>query len=104
YVLFRDAAPWPQIPWETASPEETRHFYESIFTHPFVVGLYVVGIVFLIGCAIALRWQVAHSDRDGSMNDVLFGDAEPNTVAYGVYHALRDPAGLGIGVLVALGI
>ncbi|HWV22817.1 MAG TPA: flippase activity-associated protein Agl23 [Thermomicrobiales bacterium] len=104
YVLVKDAEPWPAIPWQTASPAETRHFYESVLTHPFVIGLYVVGIVFLVGCAIALRWQVARSDREGSMVEVLFGDAEPNTVAYGVYHALRDPAGLGIGLLVGLGI
>lgn len=104
YLAFKDAQPWPAIPWETASPEETRHFYESILTHPFVVGLYVVGIVFLVGCAIALRWETARSRRDGSMNEVLFGDSRPNTVEYGVYHALRDPAGIGIGVLVALGI
>lgn len=104
YVLFKNAEPWPAIPWEQATASTTRHYYESVLTHPFVVGLYVVGIVFVVGCVIALRWQVARSDRDGSWNDVLFGGARPNTVEYGVWHALRDPAGLGVGALAGLAI
>ena len=104
YVVFKDREPWPAIPWENATPEMTRHYYTTLLTHPFVLGLLVVGIVFLLGCLIAVQWQASRVEDAVSMNDALFGGAPPNTVAFGVYHALKDPAGLGIGVLVALGI
>lgn len=104
YVLFRDSAPLPEVPWDNATTETTRAFYSDLFTHPFVLGLLAVGVVFLIGCVVVLAWQASqHEDTDGYV-DALFGGAQPNTVEYGVFHALKDRAGLGIGVLVALAI
>jgi predicted membrane-bound mannosyltransferase len=104
YVLFKDSEPWPAIPWENATPEATRDYYNALLTHPFVLGMAVVGIVFILGCIVALRWQVSRRDDAGSLNEALLGGARPNTVEYGAYHALRDAAGLGIGALVALAI
>lgn len=104
YVLFKDREPWPEIPWENATPEMTRHYYSTLLSHPVVLGMFVVGAVFVVGCFITLRWKAAHGDRTGSLNDAIFGESSPNTVEYGVYHALKDPIGLGIGALVGLGI
>jgi predicted membrane-bound mannosyltransferase len=104
YVFFKDSKPWPEIPWENATPEMTRHYYSTLFSHPFVIGMIVVAIVFLVGCGIALRWKASRDENAGSINEAIFGGAPPNTVEYGVYHALKDPVGLGIGALVALGI
>lgn len=104
YVLFRNSSPLPEIPWENATTGTTRAFYVDLLTHPLVLGLMVVGIVFLIGCAVVLRWQASqHEDADGFV-DAVFGDSRPHTVEYGVYHALKDPAGLAVGVVVAFTI
>jgi predicted membrane-bound mannosyltransferase len=104
YVVFKDHEPWPAIPWDNATPEMTRHYYGSLLSHPFVLGMIVVGVVFLVGCGIALRWKASHDDDAESINEAIFGNSRPNTVEFGVYHALKDPLGLGIGALVALGI
>lgn len=104
YVLFKDSEPWPSIPWENATPEATRDYYSSLLTHPFVLGMIVVGIVFLLGCVVALRWQASRREEAGTLNEVILGNARPYTVEYGVYHAIRDSAGLGIGFVVALAI
>lgn len=104
YALFWESEPWPGIPWQNATPEATRNYYSALLTHPFVLGMIAVGIVFILGCVLALRWQASQRDEAETLNEAIFGGARPNTVEYGVYHALRDAQGIGIGVLVALAI
>lgn len=96
YLLFGDE-PMPAIPWENPTAEMTEAYYSDLFNHPLVLGLIVVGLMFLVGVAATIWWQAQQSEREGSVNDRLLGDAKPNTVGYGVYHALRDPAGIIIG-------
>jgi predicted membrane-bound mannosyltransferase len=103
YLMFGDD-PLPEIPWENPTAQMTRDFYGALFDHPLVLGLLIVGVMFVIACAATLRWQSQQSGREGSMNDRLLGDAHPNTVAYGVYHALRDPAGLLVGATLAFAV
>jgi hypothetical protein len=104
YVMFRDAKPLPQIPWQNPNAEITRDYYASLFGHPLVLGMIVVGVMFLIGIAATIWWQASQSDHEGSISDRLFGDTKPNTVAYGVYHALRDPVGIVVGISIAFAI
>lgn len=103
YLMFGDQK-LPEIPWQNPTRENTNQFYADLFSHPLVLGMIVVGVMFLVGCAVMIWYQAGQSDHDGSLNDRLFGDARPNSVAYGVHHALRDPLGLGIGVVLALTI
>jgi uncharacterized protein (TIGR03663 family) len=102
YLMFADAEPFPSIPWENASQEATRQYYTDLLGHPLVLGLIVVGVMFLIGCGAMIWWKAGQSDTGGTVTDKLFGDARPNTVAYGVYNALRDPIGIVIGASLAL--
>ena len=104
YLLLWDRAEWPVIPWQNATPEATREYYSSLLSHPFVIGILGVGIVFIIGSVIALRWQAQRIDPDVSMNEALFGGARPNTVEYGVYHALKDWPGLVMGAMAGLAL
>jgi uncharacterized protein (TIGR03663 family) len=101
FLMFRNADPLPEIPWQSPTSAQMEDFYRSLFSHPLVLGLLVVGIVTLVGLGIAIWWQGQNGDREGSLNDRLFGDAKPHTVAHGVYHALRDPAGIVIGASIA---
>lgn len=104
YALFFDARPWPEIPWSNPTDQEQRDYYAALIDHPFVWAVLIIAAMFLTACVVVVWWQVRQSDRSGSVNDRLFGDATPNTINYGVYHALRDPISLLIGGAIAVGI
>ncbi len=101
YMMFRGAEPLPEIPWQNPTNEDMTRYYGDLFSHPLVLGMLIVGIVTLVALGVAIWWQASASEREGSLNDRLFGDARPNSVAYGVYHALQDPAGILIGASAA---
>ena len=98
------AGPLPEIPWENPTPQQTRTFYAELLTHPLVLGLLAVGALFVAGCVLVMRWHARRLAAEVGYIEAIFGDAPPNAVAYGVYHALRDPAGLAAGSAVALAI
>jgi predicted membrane-bound mannosyltransferase len=82
----------------------TSEFYWALLQHPFVQGVLVVAAVFLIGCAATIRWMLADMPDEQNGIDYIFGDADSNTVAYGLRHALHDGTGLYIGIFVAIAI
>lgn len=103
YLLLFDRKPWPVIPWENTTPETTRTYYSELFAHPFVVAFLVLTIGFLVACAWVITTMVRRNDDGRGPVSALFGDARPNTVAYGVYHALQDwtaiLAGMGLAAV-----
>lgn len=102
YLLLKDRRPLPAIPWQNPTPEATRQFYGDLFTHPMVIGLIIVAVMFVVAMAVVMIWMARRSPRTGSFNDRLFGDAAPGTVSYGVWSMLRDPIGLLTGVVLAV--
>ena len=99
-----DVRPLPAIPWQNPTAEATRTYYEHLLTHPLVLGMLAVGILFVVSCVVVMRHHVADRVDERGYIEAIFGGAKPNTVEYGVYHVLRDPVGLGAGVIVAVAI
>lgn len=109
FVIFtlhriRNWAPLPAIPWRNATDAQTRHFYALVFENPFVLSILVLGAVFVVACIIVgiFEARARRSRADELTSDVLFGESEPHSIAYGVLHAWRDLFGVAIGALVAL--
>lgn len=109
FWLWRSSENIPQIPgWETQLPGElssfltTSQFYWACLQHPFVQAVLAIAALFLIGCVGVIRWMLEDKPDyvDGPYH--ILGDSKPNSVAYGVLHALRDPIGIGIGVFVGI--
>ena len=82
----------------------TSQFYWALLQHPFVQAVLVIAAVFLIGCAVTIRWMLTEMPADTNGIDHILGDARPNTVAYGLRNALHDGTGIYIGVLVGVAI
>jgi hypothetical protein len=99
-----DARPLPAIPWNNATAEATRNYYGHLLTHPLVLGLLAVGAMFIVACVLVMRRHVRSRIDERGYIEAVFGGAAPNTVSYGVYHALRDPVGVGAGIIVAVAI
>lgn len=99
---WTDAGPFPTIPWQNPTAEATRTFYEQLLTHPVVIGLLVVGVLFVVASVVVMRRHAAERAATDGFLEAILGDARPNTVEYGVYHALRDPGGLIGGAVVSL--
>lgn len=95
-------APLPAIPWEGATPAATRHFYEQVFTNPFVVSIILVGTAFVIGSILVMRHAVRNEAQRVGYLEAIFGGTPQGTVERGVLDALRDPVGLGSGVALGL--
>ena len=95
-------APFPAIPWESATPAETRHFYEQIFTNPFTLSVVAIGIAFIAASVWVMRTHVQKQARKVGYLEAIFGGEGAGTVERGVLAALRDPFGLTIGALLAL--
>ncbi len=95
-------APLPAIPWDGATPAATRHFYEQVFTNPFVVCLLIVGTAFVLGCIVTMRLSVSKKAQRAGYLEAIFGDTPQGSVERGVLNALQDPKGLAIGVCLAL--
>ncbi|MCO5217230.1 MAG: TIGR03663 family protein [Thermomicrobiales bacterium] len=94
---------WEELPEnELSGYLTTSEFYWALFQHPFVQALLITAAVFIIGCAITLRWMLRDMPDEDNGIDYVLGDSEPNTVAYGVRHALHDPMGVIIGISVAI--
>ncbi|MCA9832651.1 MAG: TIGR03663 family protein [Thermomicrobiales bacterium] len=94
---------WQSVPeTETSTYLTTSQFYWALFSHPFVQAFLAIAVIFLIGCFVTVRWMLQHKPDDENGIDYVFGDAQPNSVAYGVRHALHDPMGLSIGFFVAV--
>jgi predicted membrane-bound mannosyltransferase len=99
-----DVEPLPAIPWSNATAEATRAYYGHLLTHPLVLGLLAVGVLSVVACVLVMRRHVASRVDERGYLEAIFGGAAPNTVAHGVYHALRDPIGLGAGFVAAVAI
>lgn len=82
----------------------TSEFYWALFQHPFVQAVLIIGAIFLIGCFVTIRWMLQGMPDNMDGIDYVLGDSRPNTVAYGVMNALRDPNGLAIGIFTAAAI
>lgn len=82
----------------------TSQFYWALLQHPFVQGVLIISAIFAIGCVVTIRWMLGTMSDDDNGIDYILGDAEANTVAYGLRHALHDGTGLYIGVFTAIGI
>lgn len=80
----------------------TSEFYWALFQHPFVQAALAIAAIFLIGCFVAVRWMLMDKPDDTDGIEFILGDSSPNSVAWGVMHALRDPTGLAIGAFVAV--
>lgn len=82
----------------------TSEFYWAIFQHPFAQAVLLVAGLFLIACVATIRWMLR--DRPDGIHgpEYLLGDAPPNSVTYGVLHALRDPVGLAAGVFTGIAV
>ena len=104
FVRRTDAGPLPEIPWQNPTPELTRQFYADLLTHPLIIGMLLVGALFVVACVLVMRRHAAERAAKDGYIEAIFGDARPNTVEYGVYHALRDPVGLGAGAVAALAL
>ena len=104
FVMHRKMnwAPLPAIPWEGATQAATRHFYEQVFTNPFVVSLILIGIAFVAGCIATMRAAVRKEAARVGYLEAIFGGTPQGSVERGVLNALRDPMGLAIGALVGL--
>lgn len=76
----------------------TNEFHSALLHHNLVQAVVVVAMVFLLGCALSLRWYLR--DKPDSMNglDYALGDALPNTVGFGLRKMLQDTTGLAIGI------
>ncbi len=101
----------PAVPdWSGITEDQTNtflttsEFYWAVFQHPLVQAALVIGAIFIIGCFVTVRWMLQDKPEDIDGIDYVLGDSRPNSVAYGVMHALRDPAGLAIGAFVAIAI
>ena len=82
----------------------TSEFYWGVFQHPFVQAALIIAAVFLIACVATVRWMLSGMAEDEDGPGYILGDSKPNSVAYGVLHALRDPTGLLLGVVTGLAI
>lgn len=104
FVMHRKLnwAPLPAIPWEGATQAATRHFYEQVFTNPFVVSLILIGIAFVAGCIATMRAAVRKEAAKVGYLEAIFGGTPQGSVERGVLNALRDPMGLAVGALVGL--
>lgn len=104
FVLHRKLnwAPLPAIPWEGATQAATRHFYEQVFTNPFVVSVILVGIGFVVGSVTVMRRAVRKEAQRVGYLEAIFGGTPQGSVERGVLDALRDPVGLGSGVALGL--
>lgn len=101
----------PELPnWSLILPPEqnsfltTSEFYWAVFQHPFVQAVLIIAAMFLIACFVTVRWMLNEKPDEQDGLDYVLGDSRPNSVAFGVLHALRDPVGLGIGALTGIAI
>lgn len=101
----------PTVPdWSTVVGNEgnsfltTAEFYWAVLQHPFVQAVLIIAAMFLIGCVVTMRWMLQDMPEDQDGLTYVLGDSQPNSVAYGVLHALRDPVGLAIGIFTAVAI
>lgn len=80
----------------------TSEFYWAVLHHPFVQAMLVTVAMFLLACFVIVRWMLQDKPEEQDGPERILGDARPSSVAYGVLHALRDPTGLFIGVIVGI--
>jgi len=105
------AGPLPEIPWDTRggeSPPPTRdnqlRFFWELVTHPLVLGLLAVAIVFVVLCYRLLeRYRDRERNESGWLGSLL-GDAPDESFETATLSAWRDKTGLAIALLVALAI
>lgn len=91
-----------QLPGDLSAFLTTSEFYWASLKHPFVQAVLLVAALFLIGCVITIRWMLEEKPDHVDGPYYILGDSGPNSVAYGVLHALRDPIGIAIGVFVGI--
>lgn len=98
-----DVRDWTLIPVDQHETFlTTNEFYSALLQHPFVQAFLLIAIAFVIGCVATIRWMLRDKPAEIDGPQYILGSAKPNTVAYGVLHALHDPLGIAIGVLVSL--
>jgi predicted membrane-bound mannosyltransferase len=118
YRATEFGGPLPEIPWDRSgqeapmpTAENQRQFYLDLLTHPFIMSLIGVVILFFVGCWYVLRGLTlpAANERDerGSRRgwvEVLFAEAQPATIDAAFRNVWRDKVGLQIALLIAVGI
>ncbi|MBA2247681.1 MAG: hypothetical protein H0W23_06095, partial [Chloroflexia bacterium] len=60
-----DWAPLPLIPWDTPTPENTRHYYSELIQHPLVISVLLLGAGFVVACGLMLRRQARANGGEG---------------------------------------
>jgi len=97
-----DWEPLPLIPWENPTAQQQSDYYAELLQNPFVIGVVLLGILFVTACVLGMRTAVRNRvGRDGYL-EAIFGESRPGSLERGVLNALRDPVGLLTGATVAI--
>src|SRR5690606_25107718 len=94
-----DWSPLPEIPWENPTVAQRNAYYQDLLTNPFVLGVLLIGVLFIAGCVWAIRTSFPDARDEGGYLEAIFGESRPGSLERGVYHALSDPMGLVMGTL-----
>ncbi|HYI24092.1 MAG TPA: flippase activity-associated protein Agl23 [Thermomicrobiales bacterium] len=94
--------PFPDIPWENPTIAQRNAYYQDLLSNPFVLGVLLIGVLFIVGCIWAIRTSFPDAREEGGYLEAIFGDSEPGSLERGVYNALSDPVGLVAGTLMTL--
>ncbi len=102
-IVHRTAgwAPLPAIPWQNPTPQATRDYYHALLTNPFVVGVILLLVAFIVACGWTLRTN-KRGQVPGGWFERAFGDAPDGTLDAAIYAAGRDTVGLAAGIAAAL--
>ncbi|MGC4107458.1 MAG: TIGR03663 family protein, partial [Thermomicrobiales bacterium] len=92
-----DWAPFPAIPWETASQAETARFYEHLLFNPFTLSVLFILAAAVVASVMVLRRHYAKEARKVGYLEAMLGGTNPGTVEYGLLHMVKDRTGLLIG-------
>jgi predicted membrane-bound mannosyltransferase len=94
--------PLPEIPWDNPTDQQQTDYYEALLSNPFVIGVLLIGILFMVGIVLGMRESVPRKERRDGYLQSIFGHSAPGSLERGVFAALSDPFGLIAGALMAI--
>ncbi|HYJ12465.1 MAG TPA: flippase activity-associated protein Agl23 [Thermomicrobiales bacterium] len=95
-----DWPPMPDIPWNSPTSAQQSDYYQALLSNPFIIGAIAIGIGFLIASWMVMRASVRQRVGPDGYLEAIFGHSKAGSLERGVYVALKDWAGLMIGLVI----
>lgn len=94
--------PLPTIPWSNPTSAQQSAYYKDLLSNPFILGIIVLGVLFVAGIVMGMRQSVPVKQRRQGYVQAIFGDSTPGTLDYAIGRMLGDPVALGISIVSAV--